>query len=139
MAVVSISLPDALLVQADRTIQSRGFSGRSELVRAAVREFLSHGVPPHRSGACSATLTLVYPEGAEKEFSRIRHAFGDTVRTLVHGHAHEGCLEVFILEGKADRIQGFADALRGARHATQVSLTFTHHRKTDDSKGAPGT
>ena len=121
MAVVSISLPDALLARADKLIDKRGFGGRSEFVRACVRDFLATN--DAESGAKrSATLTLVYPEGHEREFSKVRHHFGDVIRTMIHGHAGETCVEVFVLEGKSDRVTGFADALRATRTATQVSL-----------------
>jgi metal-responsive CopG/Arc/MetJ family transcriptional regulator len=36
MAVVSISLPDQLLAQAERFMARRAFAGRSELARAAI-------------------------------------------------------------------------------------------------------
>lgn len=125
MAVVSISLPDTLLHTADRLIEKRGFSGRSEFVRACVRDFLTAQGPAEHSGRCSATVTLVYPEGRERQFTAIRHTFGDVVRTMIHGQAGDCCLEVFVLEGKAERIQAFADSLRGTRDALQVAVVYT--------------
>jgi CopG family nickel-responsive transcriptional regulator len=125
MAVVSISLPDPLLESADRVIERRGFSGRSEFLRACVRDFLSAHAPPERSGKRTATLTLVYPEGQERRFSKLRHTHSDVVRTMIHGHADDACMEVFLLEGKGERIEAFADALRGMRDALQVTLSFS--------------
>ena len=125
MAVVSISLPDPLLQSADRVIAQRDFSGRSEFVRACVRDFLAAHAAKDRAGKRTATLTLVYPEGKEKQFSRLRHKFGDVVRTMIHGHSGDSCMELYVLEASGERIQGFADALRGTRDALQVALTFT--------------
>ena len=125
MAVVSISLPDPLLESADRLIEKRGFHGRSEFVRACVRDFLAANAPADAPGKRSATLTLVYPEGKERQFSAVRHTYGDVIRTMIHGHAGETCIEVFVLEGKAERLQALADSLRGARDALQVALTYT--------------
>lgn len=126
MAVLSISLPDNLLADADRVIAERGYGGRSEFLRACVRDFLVANAAQHpKPGPCSATLTLVYPDGREQEFSKVRHRFPEIVRTAIHGHVGASCLEVYVLEGSARRIQAFADALRGTRNATQVSLTFT--------------
>lgn len=125
MAVVSISLPDQLLHSADRLIEKRGYSGRSEFVRACVRDYLTAQGPAEHGGRCSATLTLVYPEGRERQFSALRHTFGDVVRTMIHGQVGDSCLEVFVLEGKAERIQAFADSLRGTRDALQVAVVYT--------------
>lgn len=125
MAVVSISLPDALLQSADRLIGVRGFGGRSEFVRASVRDFLNANPAMERTGLRTATTTLVYPEGHERAFSKLRHTYSDVIRSMMHGHARDSCVEVFVLEGKAERIVAFGDALRGTRDALQVSLVFT--------------
>jgi len=123
--VVSISLPDALLAQTDSLVQARGFGGRSELARAALRDLLAahdeHADAPHRT----ASLTLVYAHGHERVFSAIRHAHLDVVRTALHSHSHEQCVELFVLDGPAARIRSFADALRASRETLRVSLTYT--------------
>lgn len=125
MAVVSISLPDALLAEADRVLAERGFSGRSELMRASLRDFVAQHRASRQPGRRSATLTLVYPEGRERHFSSLRHTHGHVVRTMIHGHAGDSCMELYVLEGQGAEIEAFADALRGARDALQVSLAYT--------------
>lgn len=125
MAVISISLPDPLLESADRLIEKGGYSGRSELVRASLRDFIAANGAQSRTGRRTATVTLVYPEGCERVFSKLRHTFSDVLRTMMHGHAEDSCMEVFVLEGPGERIQEFADGLRGARDALQVALVYT--------------
>ena len=125
MAVVSISLPDALLARADRLIESGGFSGRSELLRACVRDFLVAHAEADAKGLRQATVTLVYPHGLVRHFTRIRHDFSDVVKSMMHGHAGDACVEVFVLAGDAARVRGFANALRGTKDALQVALVFT--------------
>ena len=125
MAVVSVSLPDALVEQADAFIEARGYAGRSELFRAAVRDFLAHEASATSPGARSATLTLLYPDGQERKIGEIRHGFTDIVRSMMHGHAKVLCVEVFVLEGPGKRIQQFGDALRGARETRLVQTVYT--------------
>ncbi|HET6403518.1 MAG TPA: CopG family ribbon-helix-helix protein [Candidatus Thermoplasmatota archaeon] len=131
MAVVSVSLPDTLVEQADAFIAERGYAGRSELVRAALRDFLAHEASPP-SGHRSATLTLLYPEGHERKVGEIRHDFTDIVRSMMHGHARGYCVEVFVLEGPGKRIQQFGDALRGSKETRLVQTVYT------DAAGAEG-
>jgi CopG family transcriptional regulator, nickel-responsive regulator len=131
MAVVSVSLPDTLVEQADAFITDRGYAGRSELVRAALRDFLAHEAAPH-TGPRSATLTLLYPEGHERKVGEIRHDFTDIVRSMMHGHARGHCVEVFVLEGAAKRIQQFGDALRASKETRLVQTVYT------DAAGAEG-
>jgi metal-responsive CopG/Arc/MetJ family transcriptional regulator len=125
MAVVSISLPDPLLRSADDLIENRGFGGRSEFIRACVRDFITQNATRDRPGKRTATLTLVYPEGSEKHFSKLRHEYGDVIRTMIHGHSGGSCMELYVLEADGERIVEFADALRGTRDALQVAMTFT--------------
>lgn len=125
MAVVSVSLPDSLVEQADAFITDRGYAGRSELVRAALRDFLAHEAQPSGGGQRSATLTLLYPEGHERKVGEVRHDFTDIVRSMMHGHVKGLCVEVFVLEGPGKRIQQFGDALRAAKETRLVQTVYT--------------
>jgi CopG family transcriptional regulator, nickel-responsive regulator len=131
MAVVSVSLPDSLVEQADAFIKDRGYAGRSELVRAALRDFLAHEAQPSAGGPRSATLTLLYPEGHERKVGEIRHHFTDIVRSMMHGHAKGSCVEVFVLEGPAKRIQQFGDALRASKETRLVQTVYTDAAVSD--------
>lgn len=125
MAVVSVSLPDPLVEQADAFIAARNYAGRSELVRAALRDFLAHEAQPPSGGARAATLTLLYPEGHERKVGEIRHDYTDIVRSMMHAHAKGMCVEVFVLDGPGRRIQQFADALRAAKETRLVQTVYT--------------
>ena len=125
MAVVSVSLPDSLVEQADAFITARDYAGRSELVRAALRDFLAHEAQPTAGAARSATLTLLYPEGHERKVGEVRHDFTDIVRSMMHGHVKGLCVEVFVLEGPGRRIQQFGDALRAAKETRLVQTVYT--------------
>lgn len=126
MGIISVSLPDVLLEQVDAFIDARGYAGRSEVVRAALRDFLtreagSDGDERERS----ATLTLLYPEGYEKKIGEVRHEFTDIVQSLVHSHTEASCVEVFLLRGPSRRIRQFSDSLRALRETEMVSATYT--------------
>lgn len=124
MAVVSVSLPDDLVDDIDRAISANGYAGRSDIVRAAVREFLAH-LTDAADGRRSATLTLLYPDGFERRVADIRHDYTDIVRSMVHAHAGENCLELFVLDGQARRIRQFEHALRAAKETRLVRVTYT--------------
>ncbi len=124
MAVVSVSLPDALLERSDAFLKERGFAGRSELIRAALRDFLQHEAP-QASGQTSATITLLYPHGSERKIGEIRHDYTDIIQSLMHGHAEDGCVELFLLKGDAERLRAFTDALRASRESLLVQAVYT--------------
>src|SRR5687767_4526275 len=100
VTVVSVSLPVTLLKGVDKLSEKRSYAGRSEVVRAALRDFLHRELQePARSGDRTATMTLVYPKGHERRVGEIRHEFGDVVRSLTHSDSDANCVEVFLLEG----------------------------------------
>lgn len=126
MGIVSVSLPDSLLEQMDAVIKARGYAGRSELVRAALRDFLVHELQQSkREGTRAATLTLVYPEGHERRIGDIRHEHGGVIKSMMHAHADEKCVELFMLEGKAGHIRAFADQLRAYRDTRLAEVIYT--------------
>jgi CopG family transcriptional regulator, nickel-responsive regulator len=135
MAVVSVSIPDSLLDQADTFLNERGFAGRSELIRAALRDFL-HQETPTATGTTSATVTLLYPHGSERKIGEIRHDYTDIIQSLMHGHAEDACVELFLLKGDAQRLRAFTDALRASRDSLLVQAVYTDQVPTPHKKSA---
>lgn len=129
MAVVSVSLPDTLLGQMDGMIESRGFAGRSDLVRAALRDFLQREEPDVPADNRHATLTLTYPEESERKLADIRHDHSEIIHGMMHGHTEHACVDMFLLEGPGEKIRAFADALRSVRAALLVDTVFTDVRE----------
>lgn len=125
MAVISISLPEALLEQVDGFIEERGYAGRSELFRTAARDLINEEAQAMPEGPRTATLTLVYPDEVERKVGDARHAFNDIVQSMMHGHTEAFCVEMFMLEGETDRIEAFRDRLRSIRDARMVETVFT--------------
>lgn len=126
VTVVSVSLPMSLLKNVDALSEQRSYAGRSEVVRAALRDFVTRELQePERSGDRTATMTLVYPKGHERRIGEIRHDFGDVVKSLTHSDSDENCVEVFLLGGNSDRIREFADRLRAYRETRIAQILFT--------------
>jgi CopG family transcriptional regulator, nickel-responsive regulator len=150
MERVTISLEGPLLQQFDEFVRRKGYRTRSEAVRDIVRDRLEvDRVTAHAAPFCVASVSYVYSHH-ERELARritqIHHAHHDLIRSTVHVHLdHENCLEVALLEGATDRVQGLADALcaeTGIRHG-QVNLvpadvTVAHtHAHEPEPEGAP--
>lgn len=121
--VVSVSLPDDLLVDADAAIQRDGLKGRSELVRTALRAYLAAQQPPghHAHGS----LTLVYPHGNEDRISNVTHGFHDVVQSLMHTHCEpEVCMDVLIVGGDGERVQDLQRRLARLPAMIQATLVL---------------
>lgn len=126
MAILSTSLPDDLVDEMDAAILQRGYKGRSEFVRAAVRDHLLNTAAPagrHLHGS----ITILYPHDKEAKVSDVRHAFHDVVLSLMHTHCEpETCMDVLLVGGPPARVHDLAatlERMRDVRRARLVVMT----------------
>lgn len=107
MPIISISLPDKALGEIDRLRTGLGFSGRSEAIRAGIRTLVSENREREKlSGTVKCVLLLVHSEKSEDKATSIKHDFEDVISTQIHSNLEGSkCLEVFILDGDAERVK----------------------------------
>ena len=120
----TISLEEALAVQFDALIATKGYSNRSEAVRDLIRTQLDAvQLDVSQSGWCVATLNYVYDHHDKTVTERVlslQHDHHDLVITSLHTHLdHDHCLETVVLRGLVKTVNAFSQtlvALRGVRH-----------------------
>jgi CopG family nickel-responsive transcriptional regulator len=106
MAIISLSLNDTMLQDLDTVQEAMGFSGRSEAIRAAIRMLLGEFREESQTGKVRGILLLVHKHEAESLVTNVKHNFLDIIHTQLHNRFKEGkCLELFLLEGEADRVR----------------------------------
>jgi len=98
MTIISISLTAEILNEIDKLQQELGFSGRSEVMRAGARMLLA--------------------DNKEKENLEGRL---NSVLLLIHTQKDK-CLEVFILEGDAERVKQLVRLFRASGKMDYVKL-----------------
>lgn len=120
--VLSASLPDELVSDMDAAIAGGSYKGRSEFVRAAIRDRLTTSHPPagkHVHGS----ITVLYPHEKEARISEVRHAFHDVVLSLMHTHCEpETCMDVLLVGGAPQRVQDLAATLERMRDVRRSRL-----------------
>ncbi len=124
MPVVSLSLNDQLLEELDGVQGELGFSGRSEVMRAAIRLFLTDGREKQRLvGSVSGLLLAIHSHGAEHHVTQLKAKYVDLIHTQLHNRFREGkCMELFILEGDADRVRELSAELQRNEENEYVKL-----------------
>jgi len=124
MPVVSLSLNDQLLEDLDELQGELGYSGRSEIVRAAIRLFLTDGRDKQRlEGSVNGLLLAIHSHEAEHHVTQIKGQYQDIIHTQLHNRFREGkCMELFILEGDAERIRGLSAELQRNEENEYVKL-----------------
>ena len=124
MPIVSISLNEKLLKEIDNIKDEIGFSGRSEVIRASARMLIADNKEREElEGEINSILVLIHKQEAEDKVTEIKHDFEDIINTQIHSHLKDDtCLEIFILDGLADRIKKLAKMFQISRKMDYVKL-----------------
>lgn len=124
MPVVSLSFNDQLLGDLDRLQGDLGYSGRSEIVRAAIRLFLTDSREKQDlSGRVSGLLLAIHRHEAQHHVTQISGRFQEIIHTQLHNRFRDGkCFELFILEGEAERIRELSTELQRNEENEYVKL-----------------
>jgi CopG family nickel-responsive transcriptional regulator len=110
-----------MLRELDRVQKSMGFSGRSEVIRAAIRMLLGEFKEESLTGRVGGILLLIHGHEAESLVTNVKHNFLDIIHTQLHNRFKEGkCLELFLVEGESDRVK---EMTRTFQKADSIELT----------------
>lgn len=106
MPIVSISLNDEILAELDMLKKTMGFSGRSEAIRAGIRNFVSEEKQKiELSGIVHAILLVVHNNEFDHIVSDIKHNFENLITTHLHSKIEgEKCMELFVINGEAEKV-----------------------------------
>ena len=129
MPVTSISLTTDLLRKVDRLLKERGYSSRSEVVRDAIRNYLSeYALSREEAGRVAAIVSVISERDrrdVDQRLGRLRHEFEGIVTGNMHIHLGPiYCLELFIAEGELSEILTFVGKVRVTRGVSQVKYTM---------------
>ncbi|MGD2247549.1 MAG: CopG family ribbon-helix-helix protein [Candidatus Methanofastidiosia archaeon] len=111
MPIISVSLNKKMLEELDNIQKELGFSGRSEVIRAGARMLIADKREKEKlTGEINSILLLIHTQDVENVVTGIKHEFEDITNTQVHSHLQGGkCLEIFVLDGDAERIREFVE------------------------------
>lgn len=124
MPVVSISLNEILMNELDSLQNDYGYSGRSELIRAAIRLLITEARESRRMhGNMNALLLALHSQDSEHHVTHTKSKYLDVIHTQLHNKFKEGkCMELFILDGDADRIKELVKELQQNEENDYVKL-----------------
>jgi CopG family nickel-responsive transcriptional regulator len=111
MPIISVSLNRIMLEELDNIQKELGFSGRSEVIRAGARMLIADKREKEKlTGEINSILLLIHTQNVESVVTGIKHEFEDITNTQIHSHLKGGkCLEIFVLDGDAERIKEFVE------------------------------
>ena len=124
MTIVSLSIPEQMIKDLNQIQDTGGFTGRSELVRAAVRLLIEDRKEKDSLlGRVSAVIVVTHDESNEAPITRLKHEFEDIVRTHIHNKiSHGNCLELFLVEGEGKKVAGMTKEFQKEEKMKSVKL-----------------
>ena len=127
MPIVSISLNDEILTEIDKLQKSMGFSGRSEIIRAGIRNLISEEKQrSNLSGLIHAILMIIHDEESEQIVTGIKHNHEELIGTHLHSKIEGNkCMELFLLHGEADKVDVMTRDFKTNRKMEHVKLVIT--------------
>ena len=127
MSIISLSLPNELLEELDTHLGEDRGATRSEIVRQAVRMYLTQNNELEKiKGNIIATITVLYEKTEQnKELFRLQHEFDDMITAYLHAHLSEtDCLEVMVIKGDSDRLRRLIDGLKANKPVKQIKFSI---------------
>ena len=127
MTIVSVSLNDDILTEIDKLQKTLGFSGRSEIVRAGIRNLLAEEKDRQNlSGHLFAVLLAIHDEKSDDQVTEMGHGYDKLITTHIHNKIEgDRCLEIFLLKGDADEVKDMTKKFQSNKKMDHVKLITT--------------
>jgi len=122
--IVSISINDDLLGEMEVLKKELGYTGKSELVRAAIRTLIAEKRERENLvGQVSSILIASHNEDAEEVVTGLKHRYERCINTHLHRKQESGkCLELFILKGEASDMKRMLNEFQKNRKIDYAKL-----------------
>ena len=114
MTIVSLSFPEKMLKEMDDVQKGSGFTGRSELVRAAIRLLLEDSHEKNAlTGDLNGVLVVTHEQDEETPVTKLKHNNEDIIKMHLHSKTKSSvCVELFLVQGDAKKVVNMAKAFQ---------------------------
>jgi len=114
MTIVSLSFPEKMLREMDDVQKGSGFTGRSELVRAAIRLLLEDSHEKNAlTGDLNGVLVVTHEQNEEAPVTKLKHDNEDIIKMHLHSKTKSSvCVELFLVQGDAKKVVNMAKAFQ---------------------------
>ena len=116
---ISISLPEDLLSDLDRMVETRGFESRSQAVNDMLHQFLLEHKCDRGDDVMVGIVALFYNNtvpGLQKQLADLQFQYIDEVISSLHVHLmYNQTMEVILVQGPARKLQMIADEMTSRR------------------------
>jgi len=124
LTIVSISLNEEILDEIDKLQNAFGFSGRSEIIRAGIRNLLAgERERQDLSGLLHTLLLIIHDEKSDDQVTEMRHDYDKLINTHLHSKIDgDRCLEIFLIKGDASDIREMTKKFQTNKKMDHIKL-----------------
>ena len=124
LTIVSVSLNEDILNEVDKLQKALGFSGRSEIVRAGIRNLLAEEKERQDlSVSLFAVLLAIHDEKSDDQVTTMQHDYDRLITTHIHNKIDgDRCLEIFLIKGEAREIKDMTKKFQSNKKMDHVKL-----------------
>jgi CopG family nickel-responsive transcriptional regulator len=117
-------MKDTLLEDIDEFMEDQGFSGRSEVLRTAVRALLRERKDvAELEGTVDAVVIVTHEDEDSGRIDELQHNHQDAITTQLHNHMDgRKCLEVLVLHGEAERVKELYNSFQASDEVEQAKI-----------------
>ncbi len=124
--VMSISVTEPFIQDLEACQKNMKYANRSELVRDALRLFISENkVLDSLEGAVEGAMLLLYSHSAGRMVSDIRHENMDIIISFMHNdfnQTSDSCCEVLMFSGDSDKVKNLVRSLKAIKNVEKVEI-----------------
>ena len=131
MSIISLSIPQNLLSKIDETIKQQGFANRSEIIRQALRAYLTETRRSLKNSKeeLRATITLIYRKDAHRgQIMDLQHNYSGTANSNFPSHSRRNRFlyrSYSRLRGEAQTVRNLIQALKSNKQVSEVKATIS--------------
>jgi len=106
MVVISVSIKGKDIREFDEVVRKLNYTSRSDAVRDAIFKFVVQNKWSDSTGGRGHFfMALVYGEGKSAPVQDVCHMYKDIIRSTIHVHFDDKCVEQLTLSGDIAKIQ----------------------------------
>ncbi|HEY6587185.1 MAG TPA: hypothetical protein VIY98_02740 [Nitrososphaeraceae archaeon] len=128
---ISMSLPNTLLDQFDKSMKNAGFADRSKAIQSSLYEFIYNNEWKENEDGNSygaGVLVILYDNhlfGTDIGSLENQHEYTDIIVSTTHLHLDQhNCLETIMLRGKVKRIKNFLKFISENRGIKSLKMHY---------------
>ena len=128
---ISMSLPNTLLDQFDKSMKNAGFADRSKAIQSSLYEFIYNNEwKKNELDDCNGAgvLVILYDNhlfGTDTGSIQNQHEYTDIIVSSTHLHLDQhNCLETIMLRGKIKRIKVFMKFISESRGIKSLKMHY---------------